>query len=114
MEEHDSTGLVGVPVRFNYTPLKFIGTPALNIANGEYIISVKLQNVNNACKIFVALINGKGVSGFGEANIKEGQTEASVSVSAESAQTAKIFIWNSLGGMTPLCKPKIISVTQGI
>ena len=89
---------------------KFAGMPTVSAGNGAYTVSATLQNIDKSCVMITALYNGRKLAGVKIINLSNGQTSAAAAVSAGQADTAKVFIWESIDGMKPLCEPKTITI----
>ena len=92
-------------------PTKFASMPTVSAGgNEEYTFSVSLQDIDNDCVMVAVIYDGKTLTGASAVNLSEGQTEATASVSAVHADKAKVFIWESIDGMKPLCHPQTVNI----
>ena len=91
-------------------PTKFAGIPTVSEENGVYMINAELQDIDEDCAMVTVLTNGGKMAGVNTANLTAGQTEAVVTVAADSADEVKIFIWESIDSMKPLCNPQTVNI----
>ena len=94
----------------NTETTKFAGMPTVSAGNGAYTVSATLQNIDKSCVMITALYNGRKLAGVKIINLSNGQTSATASVSAVRADTAKVFIWESIDSMKPLCNPQAVNI----
>ena len=91
-------------------PTKFAGIPTVSEENGVYMINAELQDIDEDCAMVTVLTNGGKMAGVNTENLTAGQTEAVVTVAADSADEVKIFIWESIDSMKPLCNPQTVNI----
>lgn len=77
--------------------------PTVTVSGNKYTVNVKLQNVEYDSNIIAVAYNKGTVTGFNIENILVGDTQKEISINADSANSIKVFIWDSLMGMRPLC-----------
>lgn len=81
---------------------KIISTPTVQNTENNYIVNVKLQNVEYDSDIIAVAYDGNIVSGLNYDTISAGENETNISIQADNANIIKIFVWDSLGSMHPL------------
>jgi len=104
--EVDEANKVLSTATIHYVP--FIDTDLMTItkqSDNTYTITAPLTNITEACTMVAVIYDENGViSGIGEAEVKAGDTEKTVSIKVESgADNVKLFLWNDLQNMIPLC-----------
>lgn len=78
-------------------------TQAVSAGMGIYEVSVSLEGVEYDSRIIAVTYGGGAVTGASFETISVGDTEKTITIKAETADTAKVFIWDSLNSMRPLC-----------
>ena len=91
-------------------PTKFAGIPTVSEENGVYTFAVSLRDIDKSYVMVAAVYNGKKLAGVKIINLSKGQTSAAAAVSAGQADTAKVFIWESIDSMKPLCNPQTVNI----
>lgn len=79
-------------------------------SNGVYKFKIEFDNINQS-GVLVAALYKKGVmQGYKTVNILPGVTSSTITVTAGAADSARFFVWDSLGTMKPLCEAKSINI----
>lgn len=102
-------GTNNVPIHYNSDKLIIPSIEALTITKqgNEYVFNISVEDIPYSCEILAVLYdNNEGITGIGNSEIGSEDTEKAINVSADSATTAKVFIWESLESMKPLCEAK--------
>lgn len=106
-------GAKNVPIHYNSDRLTIPSIEALTVTKqrNDYIFNISVEDIPYNCEILAVLFDdNKGLTGFGNSEISSGDTEKAITVSSERATTAKVFMWDSLESMKPLCEPKIVTI----
>ncbi len=82
-----------------------IPSPAINNVqvDSNYHFSISLQNIQNDSLLVAVLYKKGALTGINTDNIHSGDTSKSITVNADSADYAKVFVWNDIDGMRPVC-----------
>jgi hypothetical protein len=102
-------GVKDVPIHYNSDRLTIPAIEALTVTKqgNDYIFNISVEDIPYNCEILAVLYdNNEGITGIGNSEIDFGDTEKTITISADSATTAKAFIWESLESMKPLCEAK--------
>lgn len=92
-------------------PTPYVEVEKVTHSENEYTFNFSLMSVPYNCEIITVLYDeNTKTTGMESTNITSTDEEKSVTVSADSATTAKVFIWDSLKSMKPLCEPKLITI----
>lgn len=83
-------------------PPKIVDMPTVTYAENGYTIDVPLDSVEYDSRIIAVAYDDGRAAGFGMDTLSAGDTEKFLAVSADSADSVKIFIWDSLGSMKPI------------
>ena len=114
IDEYDKYILTMATIHYNSVidtePTKFASMPTVSAGDGVYTVSVSLQDIDTDCVMVAVIYDGKTLTGTSAAKLSEGQTEATASVSAAQADTAKVFIWESMDSMKPICHPQAVNI----
>ena len=70
----------------------------------NYTFDVNLTDVSDECILVTALYKNMKISEVKTTSLSANTSEKSVVMSADEADFAKVFIWNSLKKIKPLCK----------
>ena len=90
---------------------KIVGTPSVErLNNNVFSITVPLEDVEYNSQIIAILNYDDSLVGLNSAMLFDGDTSKTLTLTSDSATTAKIFIWDSLEGMRPLCEAKTVTV----
>ena len=91
-------------IHYNIIP-KILDETKITAQDDSYTFDIKFDNVKCSGRLITALYNGDTLSGFKTSFIMPDDTEKAVTVDADNkATSAKIFIWDSMIGMKPLCE----------
>lgn len=87
-----------------------ISEATVTASNGEYTFNISIDNVPQGSQLLTVVYNNGAMKGFAPTTITSADngTTKSVTVSADSADSAKIFIWSDINNMKPLCENKTI------
>lgn len=111
--ERGNSSLDNATVHFgsDKTPILSTSTALISQQGNTYNCGLTISNVPYKCPVMAALydIDGK-LAGVGIENIFPTDDEVNVSVTADNAKVARIFIWDSLNGMKPLCEAQEITI----
>lgn len=90
-----------------------INSAAVNYEDDVYKFDVSFTDVPYDCQLITVLYNDKGeMTGSAITPITTTDTQKTVALSADSADKAKVFIWDGLDGIKPLCAPTDAVVTK--
>lgn len=104
-----SENLTNAEIFYNVTssdPPQITALSAENNNDGTYNIDVALDSVNRVEYLIAALYNGGVLTGIEQVKLVPHDTAKTVTVTADTADAAKVFVWDSLNGMRPLCEAK--------
>ncbi len=95
-----------------------IGTAAPIIADnmtavkedGTVKVSVPFESVEYDSHIITVALKGNTMSGVAFDTVSAGETEKTLIIDVDDADSVKIFAWDSLNGMRPLCEAKTVTV----
>ncbi len=93
-----------------------VSEATVTVSNGEYTFNVIIDNVPQGSQILTAVYENGVLKGFTPTTVTaddNGKTK-SVTVSADSADSAKVFIWGSLEDLSPLCGSTTIQKNEFI
>lgn len=110
---HNNTNLTSALIHYNAvgTASPIISdTPTISIDTGTVELNIPLENVEYDSSIIAITFDNGALTGAKFETISAGDTEKDITVNAEAVKTAKVFIWDSLNGMRPLCEPKTITI----
>lgn len=80
-------------------------------SDNKYAVTINAVGVNDPCHLVVALYDKNKLVGIECINYESDSIPIrTVTFVAENATNAKIFLWDSLSGMKPLCTNKNISI----
>ena len=82
----------------------------MDFTSDVYTVDVQLQNVEYDSNIIAVTYDNGAATGFDMDTISAGDTEKTFSVNADSVNVVKVFIWDSLNGMRPLCEAKTVEI----
>lgn len=110
-DENGNSTLLNANIHFK----EIINNPQITSATASksgstYAFSVGLSDVAADCQLVTALYSGGEMVGVKSTQLSEGDTSKSVSITTNNATSAKVFIWDSLTGMRPLCDAKIVTI----
>lgn len=88
-------------------PPKISGMP---VVNGNKL-NINLSDVEYNSSLITVFSNDKAMVSANEIPLSAGDTSKSITIPA-AAKTAKVFIWDSLNGMKPLCEAKTLSINK--
>ena len=98
-------------------PAEEVGQPRIYVGeitpgtDGKTTVEVDTANVPNRSTVFVTAFDENGNQiGFGKATVAN--DEATVTVPTENTKSIKVFCWESLKSMRPLCPAKEVEVIQ--
>ena len=91
-------------------PSATAGEPIAEKIAGGYKVRVPLEGVEYDSRIIAVTFDSGAMTGTAFETISSGDTEKNITVKTETADTVKVFIWDSLNSMTPLCEPKTITI----
>lgn len=78
-----------------------------------YKITVTLEEAPTAkCALITALYKEGESTGLATKAFTSDTAEQTIEVAADTSDTARIFIWDSLEGMRPLCGAQTVNITQ--
>lgn len=92
----------------NFHIIKPCSIDTLSVNNNR--ITVNLSNVSSDCELITAFYSGNEMIDIKTTPLKSGDTQKMASVTNSRADSAKMFIWNSLDSMQPLCEAKSITI----
>ncbi|MCH5211348.1 MAG: leucine-rich repeat domain-containing protein [Oscillospiraceae bacterium] len=91
-------------IHYNIIP-EILDKTKITPSGNSYTFDIKLDNVKCSGRLITVLYNGGALSGFKTDFILPDDTEKVVTIdSDDKATSAKIFIWDSMIGMKPLCE----------
>ena len=105
--------LLNATIHYNSAPIENnpqITSATATKSGSTYAFSVGLSDVAADCQLVTALYSGGEMVGVKSTQLSEGDTSKSVSITTNNATSAKVFIWDSLTGMRPLCDAKIVTI----
>ncbi len=88
-------------------PAPEIGTPEITVSGGTLSITVAAENVPETAEL-IAISYGTDGGLVDIAPVENGEA----TLTGEGAKTVKVFCWESLESMRPLCEAKVVEVTQ--
>ena len=91
-------------------PLVFAGDPDLSVDNGEYIFDMQIDTVNYESTLIIALYSNGVLTGIKSTQISPDNVPDTITVAADTADMAKMFVWNDLNCMEPLCVEKFVVI----
>lgn len=109
--DYTNTSLSKATIHYNSSGIStpsILDTTTVTKTGVDYLFDVKLQDVPYNCELITALYKNGEMTGIKTTDITSADTEKAVTVTAESADSAKIFIWNSTSSIKPLCEAKNI------
>jgi hypothetical protein len=89
-------------------PPEIVDTPTVTTSGNTYKFDIQLNNVQYSSSLITAVYKDGRMVNMSVTPLETGDTEKSVTVTADSADTAKVFIWGDLVRITPLCESKTI------
>ena len=95
-----------------------IGTTAPIIADnmtavkesGTVKVSVPFESVEYDSHIITVALKGNNMSGVAFDTVSAGETEKTLIIDTDDADSVKTFAWDSLNGMRPLCEAKTVTI----
>ena len=78
--------------------------------NSTYTLNVQVNDVAADCQLVTVLYNGEKMVNVKTTDLKKGDTAKSVAVTADNATSCKVFIWNNLNAIHPLCEAKSVDL----
>ena len=72
-------------------------------SNNTYTFNVNVSDVTADCELIVVLYKNGKVANVKTTTLTSNTTNKTLNLTATNADSAKIFIWDSLKNMIPLC-----------
>lgn len=107
----DNDALLNATIHYNSigtNPPEIVDTPTVTTSGNTYKFDIQLNNVQYSSSLITAVYKDGRMVNMSVTPLETGDTKKSVTVTADSADTAKVFIWGDLGRLTPLCESKTI------
>lgn len=101
--------LYNATIHYNSTtiPTPILGEPiADDNHDGTYTVTASVSDIPYNCELICVMYDNDTVSGFNSKTVTSSDSSAEIIVNADRADTAKVFLWDSLYGMKPLCEAK--------
>lgn len=92
-------------------PTRITDVNAVENEIGKYNIDVKFENAPAFSQLIVVLYSNGVAEGLKSVEINEniiGSASKTINIGSENVDSAKVFIWNSISAMIPLCESKDI------
>ncbi len=96
--------LTGATIYYNSESLPRIEVPKPVVEGGSITISAKTKNIEDEGELFAVGYDGNKLTA------SEKLQGGAATLPAEDVQTIKVFCWDSLDTMRPLCEPKTITI----
>lgn len=110
-DENGNSTLLNADIHFKeVTNNPQITSATASKSGSTYAFSVGLSDVAADCQLVTALYSGGEMVGVKSTQLSEGNTSKSVSITANNATSAKVFIWDSITGIRPLCDSKTVTI----
>ncbi|MCH5211294.1 MAG: leucine-rich repeat domain-containing protein [Oscillospiraceae bacterium] len=87
-----------------------LDTVTATAKSGTVEITIPLESVEYDSNIIAVVFNNGAIAGVKFETISAGDTNKTITVKAETADTVKPLIWDSLNGMRPLCEAKTVTI----
>ena len=93
-------------------PPQITATPTVTDKDGVYTFNIQLENVEyKSCLITALYDEHNSLINLKSTEILPDNVPEKIPVTADNAATAKVFIWDSLNGMKPLCDAVDVEIT---
>lgn len=103
-----NTALKNATIHYNATginPPQIAGIPTVkDNGDGTYTINMQIENAEYDSKLIAALYDNNVMTGITSNIISADNIPKTIIVTADNANTARLFIWSSIAGLQPLCK----------
>lgn len=112
IKEGANDELLTVAIHYNTPSIpmpEILDTTTVFQENGEYVFNVDYVVPYN-CQLITTLYDNGAMTGIEVNAVTSANTQKTVHISSGNATAAKIFIWDSVNGMSSLCKAKTISI----
>ncbi len=100
--------LINATIHYNTTAIPTPEMPVIDgisYENGECTFTAEVENIPYTTNLISVLYDQSGaVAGITMTEIKSTDTSVPVTVTGKGAKTVKVFIWDSITGMKPLCE----------
>ena len=113
IEKGENDNLLNANIHYNSTLPEISPqiTSATAVKNGNaYSFNVQMSDVTADCQLVIVIYSGDKVVNVKTTELKANDTSKLITIADDNATNAKVFIWNSLSGMRPLCEAKELDI----
>lgn len=96
--------LTGAHIHYNSTGIPQISVSELVVEGGSITITAETKNIEGVGELFAVGYDGSKLTA------SEKLQDGAATLPAEDVKTIKVFCWDSLDTMRPLCEPKTITI----